>query len=205
MTGVRYTSIVYVPYRFAACAVSHLSAFDEIQHEHRAHAVVRESLPHLGDEQQAEAARMSEERAVVEDRRTVRSGRGDSSIVWQTWLVDGWKVASPVAADYAVAADHGQIARRRLRAAGRLLHAPLYTRGRLFDARRPVARRLLLERRNDLGARGVLRGMLAARMEDAARRRIRRRRDVAGEHDARFLRRWDRRPARPRAAPACTA
>src|SRR5829696_582890 len=44
----------------------------EVQNEKGTHPVVREPLPHLGHEQQAESAWMAKERAVVEPGRVIR-------------------------------------------------------------------------------------------------------------------------------------
>jgi hypothetical protein len=66
----------------------------------------------------------------------------------------------------------------------RFLLLPAYRRGRLLDAVDKMARLLLLERRNELRARLILARMMAARVEYAAGWRIRRRGDVAVEHDA---------------------
>src|SRR5262249_19217151 len=85
--------------------------------------------------------------------------------------------------------EHRQVTSGRFRATSGLLNTPLYTGGRLFDTRDEVSRGLFFERWDDFGAGGVLRRMLAARMKDTPRRRIRWRRNVAAEHDARFLRR----------------
>src|SRR6267154_4632044 len=54
-----------------------------------------------------------------------------------------------------------------------LLLLPGHVCRRLLDACSEVTRRLFLERRNDRGARRVFRGMMAARVEDAPRWRIR--------------------------------
>ena len=60
------------------------------QDEQRAHAVVAEALPHLGEEQRGEAARMAEERAIVAgcerpgQRRRDAAWAGLMSAVYQT-------------------------------------------------------------------------------------------------------------------------
>ena len=50
---------------------------DEIEYEDGAHPVVREALPHLGDEEQTESAWMTEECAVVELRGPIGGGGSD--------------------------------------------------------------------------------------------------------------------------------
>ena len=45
--------------RHAEAAVGHLHLLDHEEHEQRAHAVVAEALPHLGEKQRRQAARMS--------------------------------------------------------------------------------------------------------------------------------------------------
>src|SRR6266446_10224418 len=71
-----------------------------------------------------------------------------------------------------------------------LLLLPAHGRRRLLDARGEVTRRLFLERRNDRRARRVFRGMVAARVEDAPRRRIRRRGNVSLQDDSLLPRVW---------------
>src|SRR4029077_19065797 len=65
-----------------------------------------------------------------------------------------------------------------------LLLFPTHGRRRLLDARGEVTRRLFLEWRNDRRARRVFRGMVAARVEDAPRWRIRRRENVSLKNDS---------------------
>ena len=119
-----------------------------------ADSVEREPLPHLGEEERRQPARMAEEardrsltaqemrrRLVVRQRSGVRIAR--------TRLVRRRRHCGVLT--LVSTAMHRQVATiGRLGTAGRLLDAPLYTGRRLFDARRPVARRLFLERRNDL-------------------------------------------------------
>src|SRR5712691_10828575 len=73
-----------------------------------------------------------------------------------------------------------------------LLLLPAHGGRRLLDAGGKVTRRLFLERRNDRGARCVLRGMVAARVEDAPRWRIRRRGNVSLQDDSLLSRVWIR-------------
>src|SRR6267378_560769 len=65
-----------------------------------------------------------------------------------------------------------------------LLLLPADDRRRLLDAGGEVSGRLFLQRRNYRCASGVPGRMVAARMEDASRRRIRGRRDVTLENDS---------------------
>src|ERR1700682_2240922 len=64
-----------------------------------------------------------------------------------------------------------------------LLFLPRDDRGWLLDACRKMSRRLFLERRNDPRARFVLCRVMTARMEDASRWRICRRRNIALQND----------------------
>ena len=61
---------------------------------------------------------------------------------------------------------------RWMYATGGLLLLPADGRWRLLDAVDEMSRLFLFEWRDDLRAGGILRGMMAARMEDAAGRRI---------------------------------
>src|SRR6266550_1780857 len=85
-----------------------------------------------------------------------------------------------------LAVDRGErkISLRWMYATGFFLLLPTDRRGRLLDAVNEVSGRFFLERRDDLHAGDVLRRVVAARVEDTARRGIRRRRNVARENDS---------------------
>src|SRR5258705_6859806 len=77
-----------------------------------------------------------------------------------------------------------QIPLRRMYATSLLLFLPRDLRGWLLDARREMPRRFFLQRRNDLRARGILGGMMAARMKHASRGWVRRRRHISLQKDS---------------------
>ena len=89
----------------------------EEEDEDRAHPVVREALPHLGDEEQAEPARMPEEGAVVEgggrgsaDGRRTHEGLSE-------WIEGEMRPGTKIPRD-------GEVARRRRALCGRPPNAP---------------------------------------------------------------------------------
>ena len=76
--------------------VAPLQIVDEVEHEERAHSVIREALPHLDDEQEAESARVSHERGVVEHRWSVERYRANFICRSHHWLIpgNGWTDAA---------------------------------------------------------------------------------------------------------------
>src|SRR3954471_13213691 len=80
--------------------------------------------------------------------------------------------------------DAGKICLGRPGATNTLLLLPAHAGWWLLDTRGEVTWCLLLEWRHDLRARRIARRVLAARMKDTARRRIRWRGNIAGEQDS---------------------
>ena len=78
----------------------------------------------------------------------------------------------------------GQVPHWLVCAADALLFVPGDHGGRLLETGAPMERGFFFERRYDGGTAGVVRGVVATRMEHAARGRIGRRGRVAAQHNA---------------------